>query len=173
MRVLGIDPGSRHMGYGFVERVGTKYIRLASGVLEPPKDDPLPARLAYLFEKLTAVFEETKAKEVSVEDIFFYKNAQSAFVLGQARAIALLAAHRAGASVYEYPATKVKLATTGTGKATKEQMQRMIKVLLGLKQEPPPDEADALGNAICHLDAFRAEVPRASLVLSQLAMLRG
>jgi crossover junction endodeoxyribonuclease RuvC len=172
MKVLGIDPGSRHMGYGFVERVGTKYVRLASGVLEPPEKDYLPARLAYLYEKLTEVFVQTQAKEVSVEGVFFYKNPQSAFVLGQARAIALLAAHQAGAKVFEYPPTRVKISAAGTGKATKEQVQRMIKVLLGLAKEPPPDEADALANAICHLDAFRAEVPKASQILPELALRR-
>lgn len=169
MRALGIDPGSHRMGYGFVERSGTRYIRLASGVLEPPSKDPLPARLAFLHEKLTQILAETGAKEVSVEGVFFYKNAQSAFILGQARAIALLAAHQAGAKVFEYPPTRVKIAAAGTGKATKEQVQRMIKVLLGMPELPPPDEADALANAICHLDAFRAVVPKASDVLAQLA----
>jgi crossover junction endodeoxyribonuclease RuvC len=172
MKVLGIDPGSRHMGYGFVERVGTRYMLLASGVLEPPEGDDLPARLAYLYEALTEVFAQTKAREVSVEDIFVYKNPQSAFMLGQARAIALLAAQQAGARIFEYPPSRVKLAVACTGKATKEQVQRMIKVLLGLRQEPPPDEADALANAICHLDAFRAEVPKASLILPALAIRR-
>ena len=172
MRVLGIDPGSRHMGYGFVERVGTKYVCLASGVLEPPEPEELPARLTYLYDKLTEVFAQTRAREVSVEDVFIYKNPQSAFVLGQARAIALLAAHQAGARVFEYSPSRVKLAVACSGKATKEQVQRMIKVLLGLAKAPPSDEADALANAVCHLDAFRAEVPKASLILPELAIRR-
>jgi crossover junction endodeoxyribonuclease RuvC len=172
MKVLGIDPGSRQMGYGFIERVGTKYVRLASGVLQPPAQDDLPARLAYLYDGLTTIFAQTKAREVSVENIFMYKNPQSAFMLGQARAIALLAAQQAGARVFEYPPARVKLAVACTGKATKEQVQRMIRVLLGLPTEPPPDEADALANAICHLDAFRAEVPKASLILPALAIRR-
>ena len=172
MRVLGIDPGSRRMGYGLVERVGPKYIRLVSGVLEPPEGAQLPARLAYLHEKLTEIFVQNRIKEVSVEDVFYHKNPQSAFALGQARAIALLAAHQAGAKVFEYTPARVKSAVACTAKATKEQVQRMLKVLLGVTKEPPPDEADALANAICHLDAFRAEVPRASLILPMLAMRR-
>lgn len=172
MRALGIDPGSHRTGYGVVERKNGRYLFIACGVINPPSEDPLPARLAYIHGKLTELLAEVKVAEIAVESIFYYKNAQSAFVLGQARGVALCAAAQAGARVFEYPPSRVKLAATGSGRASKEQVQQMIKALLALPAAPPPDAADALAVAICHLDAFRLEVPKASLVLPGLARRR-
>lgn len=172
MRALGIDPGSHRTGYGAVERKNGRYHLIETGVIHPPSSEPLAARLAYIHTHLSALLERLQIAEIGVEGIFHYKNAQSAFILGQARGVALCAAHQAGARVFEYPPTRVKIAATGKGRATKEQVQQMVRALLGLKEAPPPDAADALAVAICHLDAFRLEVPRASQVLPALARRR-
>jgi crossover junction endodeoxyribonuclease RuvC len=159
MRALGIDPGSLKTGYGLVERSGTRYVHIDSGVIRPPATAELPARLAYIHEQLTQILATHRVAEVAIENIFVYKNVQSAFVLGQARGVALCAAQQAGARIFEYMPTRVKQSTTGSGKASKEQMQQMVKVLLGLRELPAEDEADALAVSICHLNNFRLPTP--------------
>jgi crossover junction endodeoxyribonuclease RuvC len=147
--VLGIDPGSRRCGYGVVARRGARLELVESGVLAPG-DVPMPARLAAILDGLADVIARAGPAEVSVEQVFCGPSARSALVLGQARGVALAAAARAGLPVFEYAPSEVKLAFTGSGRASKEQMLRTARMLLG-SAASLSDEADAIAIAVCHL----------------------
>jgi crossover junction endodeoxyribonuclease RuvC len=147
--VLGIDPGSRRCGYGVVARQGGRLVVLASGVLAPG-ELPLAERLALIQDGLAEVIRRAGPVEVSVEQVFSGVSARSALVLGQARGVALAAAARAGLPVFEYAPSQVKLAFTGSGRASKAQMLRTARMLLGSATRRA-DEADALAIAVCHL----------------------
>jgi crossover junction endodeoxyribonuclease RuvC len=148
--VLGIDPGSRRCGYGVVSREGGRFVVLESGVLAPGDGRPMPQRLAAILDGLARVIRRTRPAEVSVEAVFSGASARSALVLGQARGVALAAAAQAGLAVHEYAPSEVKLAFTGSGRATKDQMLRTARMLLGTSPRLA-DEADALAIAVCHL----------------------
>jgi crossover junction endodeoxyribonuclease RuvC len=147
--VLGIDPGSRRCGYGVVERAGTRLSLLESGVLQP-RAAPVAERLAHILDGLATVIARARPAEVSVEQVFAGVSARSALVLGQARGVALAAAARAGLPVFEYAPSEVKAAFTGSGRASKEQMLRTARMLLGAAAGLA-DEADAIALAVCHL----------------------
>ncbi len=149
MIVLGIDPGSRRCGYGVVARRGGRLELVEAGVLAPG-DLPVPARLAAILDGLGEVIARAAPAEVSVEQVFSGASARSALVLGQARGVALAAAARAGLPVSEYAPSQVKLAFTGSGRASKEQMLRSARMLLG-SAASLSDEADAIALAVCHL----------------------
>jgi crossover junction endodeoxyribonuclease RuvC len=147
--VLGIDPGSRRCGYGVVARRGARLELIEAGVLVPG-ERPMAERLARILEGLGDVIARTRPAEVSVEQIFAGVSPRSALVLGQARGVALAAAARAGLPVHEYAPSEVKLAFTGSGRASKDQMLRTAHMLLGATGELS-DEADAIALAVCHL----------------------
>jgi crossover junction endodeoxyribonuclease RuvC len=147
--VLGIDPGSRRCGYGVVARRGTRLELVESGVLAPG-ELPVAERLARILDGLGDVIARVGPAEVSVEQVFAGASPRSALVLGQARGVALAAAARAGLPVYEYAPSEVKLAFTGSGRASKDQMLRTARMLLGTAAELS-DEADAIAIAVCHL----------------------
>ncbi len=147
--MLGIDPGSRRCGFGVVARRGTRLELVEAGVLAPG-DLPVAVRLASIQDGLAAIIARARPAEVSVEQVFSGASARSALVLGQARGVALAAAARAGLPVFEYAPAEVKLAFTGSGRATKEQMLRTARMLLG-SCAALSDEADAIALAVCHL----------------------
>jgi crossover junction endodeoxyribonuclease RuvC len=147
--VLGIDPGSRRCGFGVVARRGARLELVDAGVLEPG-DLPMAARLAAIQDGLADVIARARPAEASVEQVFCGASARSALVLGQARGVALAAAARAGLPVFEYAPAEVKLAFTGSGRASKEQMLRTARMLLG-SSAALSDEADAIAIAVCHL----------------------
>ena len=152
MFVLGIDPGVSRCGYGVVRRRGSQLAAVAGGVLTTPATDPLPERLATLYEDLELLIQETGPDVVVVERVFFQTNVRTAMSVGQASGLALAAAARAGCQVAQYTANEVKQAVAGYGSAEKYQVQRMVQVLLDLPAPPsPPDAADALALAICHM----------------------
>ena len=146
-RILGIDPGSRVTGYGVIEAVPAGNRHVASGCIRVGDDD-MAARLRRIVEGLREVSERYAPSELAIERVFVNRNAESALKLGQARGAALVAVP--GIPVYEYAATRVKQATTGSGKASKAQVQHMVRVLLSLPELPRTDEADALAVALCH-----------------------
>ena len=149
-RVLGIDPGSRTTGYGVIEEGETlRYV--ASGCIETTRG-AFPGRLADIFRGVEAVIAEHAPDEFVIEEVFVARNPQSALKLGQARGAAIAAAVDADLPVSEYAARSVKQAVVGTGRATKEQVQYMVRVLLSLSAPPPSDAADALAVAICHVN---------------------
>ena len=151
MRVLGIDPGTRHFGWGIVERRGTRLVHLAHGIIHTDASAPIAVRLVTIERELVEVVGAHAPAAASVEALFFAKDAQAAAKLGHARGVALLVCARAGLAVHEYQPTLVKRAVTGSGRAEKGQVARMIRVLLGLPALPPADAADALALAVTHL----------------------
>jgi crossover junction endodeoxyribonuclease RuvC len=152
VRVLGIDPGTRVVGWGVVDRQGNALRAVAWGALRAPASGEVPARLRLLHEGLRALIAEHRPDRVAVEEAFFGKGARAALALGEGRGAALLAAALADVPVSQFPPATVKKAVTGRGAAAKEQVGAMVRVLLGLPSIPEPaDAADALAVAICAL----------------------
>jgi crossover junction endodeoxyribonuclease RuvC len=150
--VLGIDPGLSRCGYGVVTRAGAGFAPRAGGVIGTGPEVPLPERLSVLARELRAVVAEHRPDAVVVERVFFQVNARTAMATGQAAGVALLVAAESGCVVAQYTANEVKQALVGYGSATKDQVQRMVASVLGLPAPPrPPDVADALALAVCHL----------------------
>jgi len=153
MRVLGIDCGTEYTGYGVVE-LGHDgaLICLTCGAVKLSPRDSMPARLSTIFNRLGEVIVEHRPDRVAIEDVFYALNVKSALKLGQVRGVAMLAASSAGLEVAEYSPLSIKSAVVGYGRAEKQQVQRMVTRLLNLAEIPePPDAADALAIAICHL----------------------
>ncbi len=157
MKVIGIDPGSRVCGYGVLESRGGEIRHLASGSIAPGNGLPLYKRLKIIYESLVKVIDAYSPEAMSVEDIFFAKNAKSAIKLGEARGVALLAASNSGIPVFEYPPTKVKLALTGSGRASKSEVKRMLSMILGVSEFETEDASDAVSIALCHINFSRIE----------------
>jgi len=154
--VLGVDPGVSRCGYGAVAAEGSRLTALACGVIRTPPGDPLPARLCALFAELEGLVAELRPAAVAVERVFFQTNVRTAMSVGQASGLALVVAARAGVAVAQYTPNEVKQAVAGYGAAGKAQVQAMVARLLHLSEAPkPPDAADALALAICHLSAGR------------------
>ena len=154
MFVLGVDPGLSRCGYGCIEqtRLGGRGKAVAMGVLRTPPDDPVHDRLATLARDLRALLDELRPAAVAVERVFFQVNVRTAIAVAQASGVVLAAAAEAGCAVAQYTPNEVKQAVAGYGSAPKEQVQRMVQTLLGLAEIPsPPDAADALALALCHL----------------------
>jgi len=154
MFVLGIDPGLSRCGYGLVGRSeGDSTLKAtAAGVVETDPEAPLAQRLLVLHTELRALVAELRPAAVVVERVFFQVNVRTAMSVGQASGLALLVAAEAGCDVAQYTANEVKLSLVGYGAATKQQVQRMVAQVLGLGVvEGPPDVADALALAVCHL----------------------
>ena len=163
--VLGIDPGLSRCGYGCVRSDGARRLAVAAGVITTAVDDSVPSRLAALRAELNQLFSDLEPDVVVVERVFFQTNVRTAMSVGQASGVALLTAVELGCEVAEYTSNEVKLAVTGFGAATKDQVQRMVARLLDLDAVPrPPDAADALALALCHLStAPWARAPRAAV----------
>ena len=150
MIILGIDPGSRITGYGLVSKEGNRLIHIDNGAIFTQSAKDFPQRLQQIFAGLSAIIEQYRPEAVAVESVFLAKNAQSALKLGQARGAAIVAAVCVGLSVFEYSALQVKQAVVGSGRAEKQQVQHMIKVLLNLPEVAQEDASDALAVAVCH-----------------------
>lgn len=148
MLVFGIDPGTRFCGWGVIAS-GNALRHIASGLIRLDDAASLESRLAVLYEALAAQIARHVPEVVAVEDLFHQRNARSALVLGHARGVALLAAARAGIPVAAYPPATVKQAVTGSGRAEKDQVARMVAILLGVSAFERADVSDALAVAIC------------------------
>jgi len=152
MRVIGIDPGTAVTGYGVVESEGNRLRAVAYGVIRTRSSLPVANRLEKIYDGLREAMVEHKPQVASVEKLFVSKNPATALAVGQARGASLLAAANMGLEVAEFTPLEVKQAVVGYGKADKRQVQQMVKVLLGLREVPRPDDAaDALAVAICWL----------------------
>src|SRR6266516_4717486 len=156
MRVLGIDCGTECTGYGVVELDGRdKLACICFGGIKLSARDPLPQRLATIFERLSCLIQQHRPDRVAIEDVFYAVNVKSALKLGQVRGVAMLAASSQRIEVAEYSPLSIKSAVVGYGRAEKEQVQLMVSRLLGLGQPPQPaDAADALAIAICDLHSW-------------------
>ena len=154
--VLGIDPGTAITGYSLVCDVGGDLRLVDYGVITTPSDESLPQRLREIYRQLTAIIQERQPAEAAVEKLFFSRNVRTALSVGQARGVALLAMANADIEIHEYTPLEVKQAVVGYGRATKVQVQEMVKMLLELDSVPQPDDAaDAIAVAICHIHSAR------------------
>jgi len=160
MRVLGIDPGTQHLGLGLVERDGGSPVHVGHFLLRPRDYPSLSEKLAYLFDAISEVIAQHRPDAVAVEGVFHARNARSAIVLAHARGVALLCAARAALPVFEYPPATVKKAVGVGGAAGKSAVTRMVCSLLKLEKVERADCADALAIALCHLNhAMPAKPP--------------
>jgi crossover junction endodeoxyribonuclease RuvC len=151
VNVLGIDPGLANTGYGVVARRGMRFVALDGGVVTTRAGVPLEQRLATIYDEVCTLIDRHQPEAVALEDLFFGQNAGSAFKVGQARGVVMLAAGQRGVPCASYTPQQVKQAVCGTGRAAKEQVARMVCTVLGLPDDPLPDHAtDALAVGVCH-----------------------
>jgi crossover junction endodeoxyribonuclease RuvC len=155
VRVLGIDPGTRVLGFGVIEQRGNELRAVTHGTVNPRPSLSLAERLDLLFTGINTVLESARPDAVAVEGVFSHRNAHSALILGHARGVALLCAARMGLPVFEYAPAQVKRAVGASGAAEKQQVLRLIRGYLGLQALEKVDAADALALALCHLNRSR------------------
>lgn len=151
IRILGLDPGLRHTGWGLIEKDGTRVRFVAAGVINPDTTPDLPARLAELHREVAKVIADWTPDEAAIEETFVNKNPNSTLKLGQARGVVMLAPALAGLPVAEYTPNQIKKMVVGAGHAEKSQVDMMVRTLLKTAPEKmPPDASDALAIALCH-----------------------
>jgi len=153
MIVLGIDPGTADTGYGLVQSNGCRLRAVGYGVIQTRPSDPLERRLAEIHGKVAELLDQHGPEAMAVEELYFGTNVRTAFAVGQARGVIMLAAGQQGIPARSYTPQQVKSAVCGSGRAGKDQVSRMVAMLLGLPTPPTPDHAaDALAVAICQLN---------------------
>lgn len=156
MVILGIDPGLATMGYGVISYDGVRVRPVDYGALITPAKMALPERLMHLFEGVEELCRRFEPDDISMEELFFARNVTTAIAVGEARGAATVAMRRYTNNIYEYTPMQIKQSVTGYGKADKNQVQQMVKMLLNLEEIPKPDDAaDALAVAICHAHSSR------------------
>ncbi|MGB4967284.1 MAG: crossover junction endodeoxyribonuclease RuvC [Candidatus Saccharimonadales bacterium] len=151
MRILGIDPGTGILGFGVIEVIRGKSKLVTAGVVRTPAHTPLAERLVEIYDGLSEIVAETKPTAMSIEKLFFAQNVTTAISVSHARGVAMLVGQQGGLEIAEYTPLQIKQTLTGYGRADKKQMQEMVRMQLGLKEVPKPDDAaDALAAAITH-----------------------
>lgn len=152
MRIIGIDPGTGILGFGVIEVVSGRPIRMVTaGVIRTPANTPLEDRLVEIYDGLKEIITETSPSVMSIEKLFFAQNVTTAISVSHARGVAMLAGRQAGLEIAEYTPLQIKQTLTGYGRADKKQMQEMVRMQLGLQDVPRPDDAaDGLAAAITH-----------------------
>lgn len=159
MRILGIDPGIGRCGWAVIEENKGKFTAIAFGCLETSSKDEVSLRLKQIHQEILKIIKNHSPDVLSIEELFFNTNAKTAFVVGQARGVILLAASEKNLTVSIYTPLQVKIAVTGYGRAEKSQIGQMVKVILSLKEIPKPDDtSDALAVALTH--AFSAKTAK-------------
>lgn len=149
MRIIGIDPGTGILGFGVIDAHGGKTRLVTAGVITTPAHTPLADRLEEIYLELTNIIADTKPELMAIEQLFFAKNVTTAMSVAHARGVAMLTGKQANLRIEEYTPMQIKLSLTGYGKADKKQVQEMVRVQLGLRDVPKPDDcADALAAAI-------------------------
>ena len=163
MKIFGIDPGSERTGYGCVETDGSRHRLITCGALSAPPHTSFPDRLLAIHSGLVLLLAKHRPDCVAIENIFHAKNVRSALKLGHARGVALLAASAAGVTICEYSPAEIKRAVVGFGRAEKQQVGQMVKLLLGLDAPPTPhDASDAVAVAICHIHSATGAIAAAA-----------
>lgn len=156
MRILGIDPGTGILGFGIIEVAKNKPQLVDAGVIRTPVKEDDAVRLLTIYEELSDIITQTKPNVMAVEKLFFVQNVTTAMTVSQARGVVLLCGMQNKLEIAEYTPLQIKQALTGYGRADKKQIQEMVRVVLGLKDVPKPDDcADALATAICHSMTMR------------------
>ena len=158
MIILGVDPGTAICGYGIIESDGDQLSVISFGAITTPSNWKMPQRLEHIHRELGSLVGKYQPTDAVVEKLFFSRNVTTALSVGQARGVALLAAAQANLKIHEYTPLQVKQAVVGYGRADKNQIQQMVRMLLQLESVPHPDDAaDALAIAICHAHSARYE----------------
>ncbi len=152
MRVIGIDPGSKACGYGIVEGDGRTLRLIGGGAICPKASLPIHQRLHLISREISVKIEQFSPDCMSIEKVFVAKNSKSALHLGQARGAVLSVAGAKAMDVYEYPSTTVKKSVTGNGRASKEEVQKIVSIMVGETAFESPDESDAIAIAVCHIN---------------------
>ncbi len=156
MRIIGIDPGTGILGFGVIEFLKSESRLVDAGVIRTPVKEDDANRLQIIYDELTDIIFATKPQIMAVEKLFFSQNVTTAMTVSQARGVVLLTGKQAGLDIYEYTPLQIKQALTGYGRADKQQIQEMVKVILKLNRIPKPDDcADALAAAITHTMTMR------------------
>ncbi|RXT14743.1 crossover junction endodeoxyribonuclease RuvC [Ammoniphilus sp. CFH 90114] len=151
MRIIGIDPGIAIVGYGIIEKQGNRLIPIQYGCIKTEAHTRDALRLKQIYDAMTILLKKYQPEVLAVEKLFFNRNVTTAFSVGQARGVIVLAGEEAGIPLYEYTPLQVKQSVVGYGQAEKKQIQEMVRILLSLQTAPKPDDvADALGVAITH-----------------------
>ena len=151
MRIIGIDPGTGILGFGVIDFSRGKSTMVTAGVIRTPAHTPLDERLEEIFDGLTEIIAETNPDVMSIENLFFARNVTTAMSVAHARGVAMLTGRKAKIPIADYTPMQIKQTLTGYGKADKKQVQEMVRIQLGLKEVPKPDDcADALAAAITH-----------------------
>ncbi len=152
MRIIGIDPGTGILGFGVIDVLAPGRSKLVTaGVITTPAHTPLEERLVEIYSGLQEIILETKPSQMSIEKLYFAQNVTTAMSVAHARGVAMLSGKQANLKIYEYTPLEIKQTMTGYGRASKKQMQEMVRVRLGLKEVPKPDDcADALAAAMTH-----------------------
>lgn len=156
MLVLGVDPGSNVTGYGLIDQ--ERHDRLScihAGHIHPPANAPFYVRIHQIFQTMCEIMTRYSPSQVAIEDIFYAKNVKSSLKLGHARGAVLIAAAQSRVPIFEYSPLEIKKAVVGYGRASKEQVRSMVRIILGLTTEPSLDTADALAVAVCHVHSSR------------------
>jgi crossover junction endodeoxyribonuclease RuvC len=156
-KVLGIDPGSHVTGYGVVAKARSGLSHVTHGEIRPVRGASLTACLETIYNGIQEVIRQSAPDALAIEDIFYGKNVKSLIRQGHVRGVAILAGKQGGIPVYEYSPLEIKKAIVGYGRAEKVQVQTMAKAILKLPELPPPDAADALAVAVCHLNFMKAD----------------
>lgn len=158
MRILGIDPGTGILGFGVIDVKGNAMRLVTAGVITTPAHTPLADRLLEIYEGLTAIIAETNPQQISIEKLFFSQNVTTAISVAQARGVAMLTGRQAELELFEYTPLQIKQTLTGYGRASKKQIQEMVRIQLSLAEVPKPDDcADALAAAITHAYMHRGK----------------
>ncbi|MCA9347281.1 crossover junction endodeoxyribonuclease RuvC [Candidatus Saccharibacteria bacterium] len=154
--MLGIDPGTGRLGFGVIEINGSKISMLDAGVITTPANTEQPDRLETIYDELKTIINELKPEIMVVEKLFFAQNVTTAMAVAQARGVVMLVGKQSKLEIHEYTPLQIKMGLTGYGRASKQQIQEMVRVLLGLQQIPKPDDAaDALAVALVHAHSLK------------------
>ena len=150
MIIMGIDPGSNVTGYGIIKKESNNLNWIDYGQIAPSKDLGFYDRIFYVFTQLRKILERYRPEEIAIEDLFFSKNVKSSIRLGHVRGAIIVSALISEVPIFEYTPLQIKKAVVGYGKATKEQVRNMVKIILDIKKDMGLDSSDALAVAICH-----------------------
>ena len=156
MIILGVDPGSRITGFGLIDNHANRIEYVHSGCIRTGGDG-LAARLGHIYAEIEDVIGQYRPEQMGIESVFMARNPDSALKLGQARGVAICAAHRSGLEIAEYAPREIKQSIVGSGAASKEQVQQMVCRLLGIRRKLQADEADGLAIAICHAQFYATQ----------------
>lgn len=165
MRILGVDPGTAIVGYSILDLENGEYKLIDYGCIYTDKDDDMPTRLMQIYDRLDTIIKLYKPVQMAIEDLYFFKNQKTVIKVGQARGVINVVAKKNGLDIFDYTPLQVKMGVASYGRATKKQIQEMVKMILKLSEIPKPDDAaDAIAIAITHFNSNKNYlIPKVSI----------